>query len=111
MKTDANTQNTLNIINRNAQRLLHLINQLLYFRRIETGKLKLNVSKGNLQVFLHGIFESFKDLAEHQKINYRFIETEINEETWFDAEKKWKMYSTTCSPMPLKTLRHPVPSR
>ena len=87
MKTDANTQNTLNIINRNAQRLLHLINQLLYFRRIETGKLKLNVSKGNLQVFLHGIFESFKDLAEHQKINYRFIETEINEETWFDAEK------------------------
>ncbi|WP_163324731.1 hybrid sensor histidine kinase/response regulator transcription factor [Draconibacterium mangrovi] len=87
MKADVNTQNTLNIINRNAQRLLHLINQLLYFRRIETGKLQLYVSKGNLQGFLHGIFESFKDLAEHQKINYRFIETEINEETWFDAEK------------------------
>ncbi|WP_319479959.1 two-component regulator propeller domain-containing protein [uncultured Draconibacterium sp.] len=87
MKGDANTQNTLNIINRNAQRLLHLINQLLYFRRIETGKLKLNISKGNLQQFLYGIFESFKDLAEHQEINYRFIETEITEETWFDAEK------------------------
>jgi signal transduction histidine kinase/ligand-binding sensor domain-containing protein/DNA-binding response OmpR family regulator len=87
MKADPNTQNTLSIINRNAQRLLHLINQLLYFRRIETGKLKLNVSKGNLQEFLHGIFESFKDLAEHQQINYRFIKTELNDETWFDAEK------------------------
>ncbi|WP_321370016.1 two-component regulator propeller domain-containing protein [uncultured Draconibacterium sp.] len=87
LKTDATTHNTLSIINRNAQRLLHLINQLLYFRRIETGKLKLNVSKGNLQQFIYGIFESFKDLAEHQKINYKFIETNIDNETWFDAEK------------------------
>ena len=87
MKADANTQNTLNIINRNAQRLLHLINQLLYFRRIETGKLKLNISKGNLQEFLHGIFESFKDLAEHQRVDYRFEATKITDETWFDAEK------------------------
>ncbi|WP_319591795.1 two-component regulator propeller domain-containing protein [uncultured Draconibacterium sp.] len=87
MKGDANTQNTLNIINRNAQRLLHLINQLLYFRRIETGKLKLNISKGNLQEFLHGIFESFKDLAEHQRVDYRFEAAKITDETWFDAEK------------------------
>ncbi|MDX8337760.1 two-component regulator propeller domain-containing protein [Draconibacterium sp. IB214405] len=87
LHADTNTHNTLSIINRNAQRLLHLINQLLYFRRIETGKLKLNVSKGNLQEFLHGIFESFKDLAEHQKINYQFVQTNISDETWFDAEK------------------------
>jgi signal transduction histidine kinase/ligand-binding sensor domain-containing protein/AraC-like DNA-binding protein len=87
LKDDQNAKNTITIINRNAQRLLHLINQLLYFRRIETGKLDLNVSSGNMVQYLNGIFESFKDLAEHQQIDYRFSATEINEETWFDAEK------------------------
>ncbi|WP_346863669.1 two-component regulator propeller domain-containing protein [uncultured Draconibacterium sp.] len=87
LKDDQNARNTISIINRNAQRLLHLINQLLYFRRIETGKLNLNVSIGNLEDFLGGIFESFKDLAEHQQINYRFISAKTDEDTWFDAEK------------------------
>jgi signal transduction histidine kinase/ligand-binding sensor domain-containing protein/DNA-binding response OmpR family regulator len=86
-KNDKTTFETLSIINRNAQRLLHLINQLLYFRKIETGKLKLNVNKGNFMHYLHGVFESFKDLAEHRKINYQFQCDVINEEIWFDAEK------------------------
>ncbi|MGM0408731.1 MAG: ligand-binding sensor domain-containing protein, partial [Bacteroidota bacterium] len=84
-KNDKTTSETISIINRNAQRLLHLINQLLYFRKIETGKLKLNVNKGNIIHYLHGIFESFKDLAEHRKINYQFQGAVIYEETWFDA--------------------------
>ncbi len=87
LKHDTNTKNTLSIINRNAQRLLHLINQLLYFRRIENGKLTLSVSNGNLLQYLGGIFESFKELAEHQHINYQFLAEKYNDETWFDAEK------------------------
>ncbi len=87
LKSDKNTHNTLNIINRNAQRLLHLINQVLYFRRVETGKLQLNVGQGNLAAFLSGIFESFKDLATHQQIDYQFSTNEAEAETWFDAEK------------------------
>ena len=87
LKHDTNTKNTLSIINRNAQRLLHLINQLLYFRRIENGKLTLNVSKGNLLQYLGGIFESFKELAEHQQIDYQFLAAKYKDETWFDAEK------------------------
>jgi len=86
-KDDKNAKNTLGIINRNAQRLLHLINQLLYFRRIENGKLILSVSKGNMLQYLGGIFESFKELAEHQQIDYQFLAEEFNDETWFDAEK------------------------
>jgi len=87
LKDDQNAKNTISIINRNAQRLLHLINQLLYFRRIETGKLNLNVSNGNLVEYLGGIFESFKDLADHQQIKYQFQAEETQKETWFDAEK------------------------
>ena len=87
LKGDKDTMNTLKIIDRNAQRLLHLINQLIYFRRIETGKLQLRVSKGDLTGFLKNIFESFDDLANHQQISYKFIATKFTKETWFDSEK------------------------
>ncbi|HKJ42700.1 MAG TPA: two-component regulator propeller domain-containing protein [Sunxiuqinia sp.] len=87
MKGDRETTNTLKIIDRNAQRLLHLINQLIYFRRIETGKLVLRVSKGDLAGFLKSIFESFNDLAYHQNIDYQFIAQKPPKNTWFDSEK------------------------
>ena len=87
LKGDLQTLQTLKIINRNAQRLLHLINQLIYFRRIEAGKMSLRVSKGNIREFLYQIFESFQDLAQHQQIDYQFDAEEVPDETWYDAEK------------------------
>ncbi|VAW22146.1 hypothetical protein MNBD_BACTEROID01-1982 [hydrothermal vent metagenome] len=87
IKEDKQILNTLKMINRNSQRLLHLINQLIYFRRIESGKLNLRVGKGDLAGFLENIFESFKDLAVHQQIDYQFTIGETPDESWFDPEK------------------------
>ena len=87
LKDDRNAVNTLKIVNRNAQRLLHLINQLIYFRRLENGKLNLRVCKGDLNHFLYQVFESFMDLAQHQHVDYQFEVTDSPEETWFDSEK------------------------
>lgn len=81
------TLQTLKLINRNAQRLLHLINQLMQFRRIETGKIELRVVRGDLKSFLKDIFDSFIDLAQHQHITYTFQIGDIQEFTWFDSEK------------------------
>ena len=86
-KNDKNTSNTISIINRNAQRLLHLINQLIYFRKVETGKLQVNVSRGDMVGFLQEIFSSFSDLAENQRITYEFLHNNPTKETWFDSEK------------------------
>ncbi|MFY9154364.1 MAG: two-component regulator propeller domain-containing protein [Prolixibacteraceae bacterium] len=87
MDADKKTKQTLRLINRNAQRLLHLINQLMYFRRIETGKIELRVVQGDFREFMGGIFESFVDLANHQKITYSFHSEDLPQYTWFDAEK------------------------
>lgn len=87
LEDDRAAMQTLSLINRNAQRLLHLINQLMYFRRIETGKMEIRAVCGNLNQFIKEIFESFTDLAEHQRISYIFEAEEIQPETWFDAEK------------------------
>lgn len=87
MEGDKETTHTLKLINRNAQRLLHLINQLMNFRRIETGKIELRVVNGDLPAFLKEIFDSFHDLALHQKINYSFQSESTAQNSWFDPEK------------------------
>lgn len=87
LEGDQQTMQTLKLINRNAQRLLHLINQLMNFRRIETGKVELRVVNGDLISFFNEIFISFQDLANHQKISYSFQAAEIRPVTWFDPEK------------------------
>lgn len=84
---DNHTFQTLKLINRNAQRLLQLINQLMNFRRIENGKIELRVVTGDLKAFMNSIYESFHDLAENQKISYSFSFDEIKSACWFDAEK------------------------
>jgi signal transduction histidine kinase/ligand-binding sensor domain-containing protein/DNA-binding response OmpR family regulator len=87
LEGDQESIQTLKLINRNAQRLLHLINQLMNFRRIETGKIEIRVAQGDLTGFLKEIFVSFQDLANHQKINYSYITENEQKSCWFDPEK------------------------
>ncbi len=87
LEEDKESMQTLKLINRNAQRLLHLINQLMNFRRIETGKIELRVAQGDLTTFLNEIFVSFQDLANHQRINYTFSAENVPQQSWFDPEK------------------------
>jgi len=87
LKNDRQNLPTLRLINRNAQRLLHLINQLMYFRKIETGKMELRVVQGDMVAFLKDVFDSFLDLSEHYKIKYSFSSPPEPRQTWFDPEK------------------------
>jgi signal transduction histidine kinase/ligand-binding sensor domain-containing protein/CheY-like chemotaxis protein len=86
-KGDKDTQGTLELINRNAQRLLHLINQLMEFRKAETGKLDLKVSQGDMEKFLENIFSSFQHLANQRNITYTYHRSGLKEKQWFDHEK------------------------
>lgn len=86
-KGDKESLSTLQMINRNAQRLLHLINQLMDFRKIETGKLALKVSKGHAAGFLEGLYTQFTQLAVQRRIEYSFSAEKIEAEQWFDHEK------------------------
>ncbi len=74
------------VISRNAHRLMSLINELMDFRTVEAGVLKLNVMPGNLQVFLNEISEEFSDLARHQNINFKTIVADGFPEVWFDRQ-------------------------
>ncbi len=85
---DSPTGHTLRIVQRNAQRLLHLINQLMHFRRVESGKLKIQAAEADLQAFVQEVFVSFSHLAERRRVVYRFqVLGKAEGSTWFDPEK------------------------
>ena len=52
------------MIQRNAKRLLHLVNQLLDFRKMEVNELKLHPQQGDVIRFVKDVCHSFTDLAE-----------------------------------------------
>ncbi|WP_310378851.1 two-component regulator propeller domain-containing protein [Flavobacterium sp.] len=62
----------LSIIDRNANRLLNLINQLLDFRKAEYGLLELSVSQGNIVRFSKEVFLYFNEMAKSRDIKYKF---------------------------------------
>jgi signal transduction histidine kinase/DNA-binding response OmpR family regulator/sugar lactone lactonase YvrE len=89
LKSAGNYKQTdqLRNIEKNAHRLLILINQLLEFRKAENGLMKLKASKGNIVHFLSGIKESFDESARIRNIRFELIVAGSIPEIWFDAEK------------------------
>ncbi len=90
-------QSDLKLMHRNTNRLLALINQLMDFRKLETGHLKLNVSEGDIIRFIEILYQSFTSFCEQRKIHYYF-ETSIHSlTTWFDADKIEKIITNLIS--------------
>jgi len=71
---------------RNANRLISLINELMDFRKVESGVLKLNVMQGNINTFLKEISDEFADLAQEKKITFEVLQDNQLTETWFDRQ-------------------------
>jgi len=76
-----------NLIYRNAQRLLRLINQLLEFRKIEIGAIELSVRPGDMVKFLSNITNLFKGQASQRNIKLTFHSSESIINTVFDYDK------------------------
>ncbi|SFF03274.1 hybrid sensor histidine kinase/response regulator transcription factor [Thermophagus xiamenensis] len=74
-------------IERNANRLYVLINQLLEFRKIESGKDQLRVAQHDVREFIETISKAFCDLAEARGIEFVVKLPEQNFQLWFDADK------------------------
>lgn len=84
---DHEVQWYLRLIQHNTQRLSRLANQLLDMRRLEQQRYPLNVAEGEIVVFVHGIYDSFRYLAEQHDIDYRFNNNlREPEQRWFDAD-------------------------
>ena len=57
---------------RNAKRLLDLVNQLLDLSKLETGNMRLETKPASIVTFLKTIVLSFTSLAESKQIEFHF---------------------------------------
>ncbi|WP_154859582.1 two-component regulator propeller domain-containing protein [Cyclobacterium xiamenense] len=85
------------MMQRNAQRLLHLINQLLDLSKIETGSMKLESTPHDLVAFLERMVLPFTSLAERNQIRYHFTFPTGNPVVYMDADKLEKIVSNLLS--------------
>ncbi|MGZ8559098.1 MAG: hybrid sensor histidine kinase/response regulator transcription factor [Chitinophagaceae bacterium] len=77
-------KNNLDFIQRNSIRLLRLINQLMDFRKVEEGKMKLKASENNISEFVTEITNAFSDIARKKSISYNVISRVKSLNLWFD---------------------------
>lgn len=83
----------LNIIDKNSQRLLSLVNQLLDFRKIEQGSMSLNFSKQNIYQLLKSVSDRFKPTMERKMISFTLDCTDKELEVVLDNEAITKVIS------------------
>jgi signal transduction histidine kinase/ligand-binding sensor domain-containing protein/DNA-binding response OmpR family regulator len=85
--TDEEQKKQLNLVQRNAKRLLNLVNQLLDFRKMEVQEVKLHPAIGDIVRFSKDISLSFSDIAEKKKIRFSFSSDVDSLEIYFDKDK------------------------
>jgi signal transduction histidine kinase/ligand-binding sensor domain-containing protein/DNA-binding response OmpR family regulator len=84
-------QNQFLLIQRNAKRLLNLVNQLLDFRKLEVQELRFNAVEGDIVTFIKDTVYSFSDLSEKKDIRLEFHSPLNSLETIFDQDKLEKI--------------------
>lgn len=72
------------VINRNAYRLLRLVNQVMDFRKIESDKMTVKASQQDLIDFTQNVMKSFEPLAAKRKIDFRLVTRKRQLMAWFD---------------------------
>lgn len=70
MKQDGFDAHYYKLLNNNAQRLLNLVNELMDFRTVENGKMKLKIAPENINHLINEFSFDFLDYAKQRNIEF-----------------------------------------
>lgn len=84
--------NKLLRIRKNTKHMRNLINELLDFRKLEQGHMKIKVYEQNIIPFLKEIYLSFYEYASSLSITYLFHAPEKVLNCWFDPKQMQKVF-------------------
>ncbi|MCG8326874.1 MAG: tetratricopeptide repeat protein [Chitinophagales bacterium] len=85
------------LVRRNIDHLLHLINQILDLRKLESGSLPVHYVQSDVVKYLRYILESFHSLAETKNITLSFQTNEQSLVLDYDSEKLLRIVSNLLS--------------
>jgi len=90
--SDRETRQHLQTMRRNVNRLLLLVNQLLEFRKQQSGHANVKAAKGDFIEFIQEIILSFKEFARQKSIDLTFDHQAETAELWFDRDMMEKVF-------------------
>lgn len=91
VKKDKNLGVYAQSIYENANRLQRLIQELIEFRKVETGNMKLEIRKCELVNYVSEIVRAFDQFAKQNEISLNFIHKQTSIESWIDIKKLEKV--------------------
>jgi signal transduction histidine kinase/DNA-binding response OmpR family regulator len=94
---DEKVKNELNIIQKSANRLKQLVNQLLDLSKLEAGSMKLKTQEENISEVLQAFVLSFASYAERKNIILKFHPIENDVKIFIDMDKFEKIINNILS--------------
>ena len=82
--TDKDSLEDINTIDRNAQRLLLLVNQILDERKIDKNQMHLHCSETDLVAFINGICSLYQFAVSQRNISFSFEHEDAKLMAWID---------------------------
>lgn len=87
----------LKMMHRNAQNLNRLMTQLIDFRKLQSGNLRLDLTEADIVSFIRNIVNSFSSLASDKEIRLTFTSLKKQLFVSFDADKIEKILNNLLS--------------
>ena len=95
--TETEKEKQYGIMEKNVNRMLRLVNQIIDFRKMDQGALDLIATEGDVVKTIKEVCSMFEEMASVKNIRYEciFYEKEIN--TWYDPDKIEKILTNILS--------------
>ncbi len=97
ISSDPSDKKELNMMHRNASRLLTLVNQLLDLSRLEAGTLSLKCRYSELHPIILSIMSQFSSMADSKAINFEVSTPQKPVALFFDPDKLEKIITNLLS--------------
>jgi len=85
--SDFRLRKQLGMASRNAKLLLRLIDQIIDFRRLEAGKIKLKAMEMDMKPFMQSIVDNFEPLKKEKDVGVYVNYPDDPVNLWFDPQK------------------------
>jgi len=96
-KPEQHFQEGLDMIQRNGQSLLKLVNQMLDLRKLEVGKMQLQMQQGDIIQYIKKLCGSFEAFAKSKNIKLHFLSESSSLQMDFDPDQLLNIVSNLIS--------------
>ena len=85
LSADSASEYSVNMVYKNARRMMTLVNQLLDLRTLVNGKVRLKVQQLDVVKLVNDVYQDFRDMSAERQIDMRIILSVDSLMVWGDA--------------------------